>query len=176
MFAGSALAKPWSHLLRHKVALYAWLFVLWTSVRWLFCGFALPNPGNLDEGSSLLEIAWALVMPTTGLWFLWCLGIFFLLAKALRPFDPKATLLFAVIVSIVSLVIADGPAQADGTGLLGNLAHRNSVRYFVFFYGTAVFPQLVTRLACRSRVRQEVVNHVFDHSMQVHAVFFGAFC
>lgn len=67
VFAGSALAKPWSHLLRHKVALYAWLFVLWTSVRWLFCGFALPNPGNLDEGSSLLEIAWALVMPTTGL-------------------------------------------------------------------------------------------------------------
>ncbi|KQM37604.1 acyltransferase family protein [Sphingomonas sp. Leaf10] len=146
VFAGSALRKSWSDLLRHKVALFVWLFVIWTCVRWGFCAAVLPNPDNPNEGTYLSEIGWALLMPTTGLWFLWCLAIFFVVAKALRQFDARLTVGLAVIVSVVSLMIADAPAQAGEDGLLANLAHRNSLRYFAFFYGAAMFPDIVKRL------------------------------
>ncbi len=144
VFAGSALAKTWGDLLHRKVALYAWLFAIWTFVRWLFCAVVMPNPDNPSEGSSITEVAWAMLMPTTGLWFLWCLAIFFVLSKALRPFDKRIVFGLAAAVSVVSLMIADD-ATAD-RGLLANLAHRNALRYFVFFYGAAMFPSVVTGL------------------------------
>lgn len=141
VFAGSALAKPWGDLLRRKVALYVWLFMIWTVVRWVFCATLLPNPDNPAEGSSISEIGWAILMPTTGLWFLWCLAIFFVVAKALQRFDKRLTLLAVVIVSVISLMITE--SQNADTGFLSNLAHRNALRYFVFFYGAAMSPQIV---------------------------------
>ncbi|KQN78536.1 acyltransferase family protein [Sphingomonas sp. Leaf62] len=145
VFAGSALRKSWSDLLRHKVALYLWLFVIWTIVRWLFSAFLIRNPDNPTEGTELSEIGWAILMPTTGLWFLWCLALFFVLAKVLQPFDKRVVAGVAVVVSIVSLYFANGPAGEDG-GVLANLAHRNALSYFVFFYAAAMFPKSITGL------------------------------
>ena len=54
-FAGTALTKPWGTLLRSRVGLYLWLFVLWTVVRWLFCALLLANPMNPTEGSARLR-------------------------------------------------------------------------------------------------------------------------
>lgn len=166
VFAGSALRKSWSDLLRHKVALYVWLFVIWTVVRWLFSAFLIRNPDNPAEGTELTEIGWAILMPTTGLWFLWCLALFFVLAKAVQPFDRRIVAGVAVIVSVVSLYFANGPAGEDG-GALANLAHRNALAYFVFFYGAAMFPKAITGLG-RLPIRYSIVV-----ALVAFASFFG---
>lgn len=147
VFAGPALSQSWSTLLKSRVAFYVWLFVVWTVVRWVFFALVIANPDNPSEGSSIWDIAWTMVMPVTGLWFLWSLAIFFVASKALSSFGVRSTIFAAAAVSLVAMAVSDADSSSNGRWLLNNLAHRNTAMYFVFFYGAARFPQLVTSLS-----------------------------
>lgn len=142
VFAGSSLTLSWSALFAKRIWSFIWLFVIWTLVRWLFVGFVAANPKAADEGTAIAEIGWAMLMPVTGLWFLWSLAIFFIVAKALNDFDRRIGFLVALVVSLFALAFlrnAHGP-------YVQNLAHRNSLMYFFFFYAAATYPQIVTAL------------------------------
>jgi uncharacterized membrane protein YcfT len=146
VFAGSIIAKPWPVLLHRRVALYAWLFVVWSIFRWCSSAFVVRNPAAPTEGSHLSEIGWAILMPTTGLWFLWSLGLFFVVAKLLSAMPRKLGIAIAVIASLIVMTAVANRQDRDIPDLLENIAHRNSILYFVFFYTAAVAPQLIRSL------------------------------
>lgn len=142
VFAGSSITLSWGALFAKRIWSFIWLFVTWTVVRWLFVGFVAANPKAVDEGTAITEIGWTMLMPVTGLWFLWSLAIFFIVAKALHDIDRRIGFLMALAVSLFALAYlrnAQGP-------YIQNLAHRNSLMYFFFFYTAATYPQIVTAL------------------------------
>lgn len=156
VFAGSMIAKPWPVLLHRRVALYAWLFLIWSIFRWCCSAFIVRNPAAPTEGSHLSEIGWAILMPTTGLWFLWSLGLFFVVAKVLALFPRKLGIAVAVAASLCVMTAVANRQDRDIPDLLENIAHRNSILYFAFFYAAAVAPQMIRSLG-RVRLRRSIV-------------------
>jgi uncharacterized membrane protein YcfT len=96
LFAGKWVRAPWRDMLRAKVLLFAWVFVLWVLLRWVVFN-AIPRD-NIETGwrNILLHIVW----PTGG-WFIFALAIFFVVAKATARLDARIQLAVAAAVSIV---------------------------------------------------------------------------
>ncbi|WP_121119802.1 acyltransferase family protein [Croceibacterium ferulae] len=69
VFAASGVSRSWSDLLQRKVALFVWLLLIWSVIRFLFVSYVMLNPDNPLEGTRLAEIYEVLVEPRTGIWF-----------------------------------------------------------------------------------------------------------
>ena len=82
LFAASALARPWRQVARRAVAPY-YLYVVWLLV--LGAVFAVERTLPMNRTQDLAELAWDLVLASTGLWFLYALAVYFVLAKLLLP-------------------------------------------------------------------------------------------
>lgn len=92
LFAASALRRTWPDLLRGRVLLLVYLYVLWVTLRQLVLG--------LVEGS--LDLTWrSFLVPESHMWFLAVLAVFFVAARALRPVPVPVQLGAAALVSIV---------------------------------------------------------------------------
>ena len=82
LFAASALARPWREVARRAIAPY-YLYVVWLLV--LGGVFAVERTLPMNRTQDLAELAWDLVLASTGLWFLYALAVYFVLAKLLLP-------------------------------------------------------------------------------------------
>lgn len=123
IFATRTLAGPWRRVLERRVLFFAWLYVLWVVVRYVW--FAVLAHG-LDLGAwpSPVRIATQLAVPDSALWFIHALAVFALLARATRRGPPAVRIGAAAILS--ALV---------GGGLLdvGSYAWRSMALNLVFF-------------------------------------------
>lgn len=111
--------RSWPALLRSKVLLFAWVYVLWLALRFVWTAAV---PGG-REPQTLTDLAWRLVLPGTG-WFIVALAAMFVIARATRRVPTPLVLLTASVVSIVFL--------ADGVRL-GNQTWDGVGTYAVFF-------------------------------------------
>ncbi|WP_239024770.1 acyltransferase family protein [Sphingomonas corticis] len=150
VFAGKAIAGSWPSLLRTKVALYAWLILIWSIVRWSMITFVVNNPDNPLEGGQITELAYPFFAPITGIWFLWSLAIFFVLTKVLRALPTMTAVAVAGGISILSVTWQSLDRSAIATFVFDNIAYRNSMLYFVFFVAAALMPQLIFRIGVLS--------------------------
>jgi uncharacterized membrane protein YcfT len=123
LFAAGTLRSSWAVVMRKRVLFFAWLYLVWLLVRFGF--FALvPNPTLPGEGRRPLDLLVGLVVPSTGLWFIYALAIFSIAAKALWRVPVVAQLVGASILS----------ALAGGRVLsIEDFAWRNMAMYLVFF-------------------------------------------
>lgn len=143
LLAARAIRADWLDLAARKLWVFVWLFGIWTLIRWAFYGQVLENAVTPVEGRFAGELATAWVAPSSGLWFIWALALFFVAAKALLP------------VQRIALPVALGLSMATLGGLIApeNFAQRNLLIYAPFFLGGAWHgDRLVQRVGASPRL------------------------
>ena len=75
LFAASVINRPWKVLWSSRLSLLAWVFLLWSVIRFLYFT-VLPMEARPQE-TNLMKLLAAPLLPTSGLWFIHAL-LFFL--------------------------------------------------------------------------------------------------
>lgn len=123
ILGAGVLKKDWRSLFAKQIWTFAYLFALWSVIRWLYFRHVQDNLIVTTEGDTLRELVTMWVMPESGLWFIWALAIFFLVGRLFAR---------AQLAAIgVSLVLA--AMTWAGTIEPWNFVHRNVLVYLPFF-------------------------------------------
>lgn len=143
VFAAKSLSKPWRSVIKDKVCNFLYLYIIWSLIRWSYFFIFSNNPQNPNEGNSLSELAYLLIMPGTGLWFLWLLAIYFPFAKVMSQIDRRVAL--AILISCMAIPVS-GLVQFPAYTI------KNVPLYAIFFvfgvwYGRGVVNSLNGRAA-----------------------------
>ncbi|WP_226582241.1 acyltransferase family protein [Acuticoccus sediminis] len=130
-----AVTRRWSELLTSRLVIFAYLFALWTFIRWAYFGNVQTNVLTPEEGSTYAELLVAWVRPNTGIWFIWALAIFFFLGKLLYRVRHLALPVFAVLAFLTFGHVIEIDA----------FSQRNLVWYAPFFLGGAWYGHHILR-------------------------------
>lgn len=123
IFAARALSRPWRDVLQRRVLLYAWLYVLWVLIRFVF--FTLvPDVRDNAQDADFSAVLVSLVLPATGLWFLYALAVFSVLAKLALRIPAGWQLAAAAVLSVA--------ASAEWLSI-DSWVWRNMAAYLIFF-------------------------------------------
>ena len=123
IFAASWIRRTWGELLRNKVMLLMWVYVVWVLIRFAFFSF-VPNLVAPNEASSFLGLIVQAVWSSMPTWFLYALALFFVGAKLLRSIPVWLQLAVTGLVSAVFMADIITLPSSLWTGLF---------EYFVFF-------------------------------------------
>lgn len=137
-FASAAVSRPWSRDVLRRAAAPAYLYVVWLA---LLAGvFAVERELPMNRTQDLGDFALDLVFASTGLWFLYALAVYFVVAR-LAARVPTAWL------------VGVAAAVAAGASLLPiDEANRISVIvHFVHFIVGVRCPDLLRRIAADPR-------------------------
>lgn len=143
LFAAKWLMKPWAELGRAKLLLFGWVFALWTAITWLVMNLE-PGGAAFRNGASDLvrEFAWP-----EGVWFLYALAIFFVMAKVTGR---------APVPVQMALAAAAATAWFGGVVYVGNHTWDGIGQFYVFFllgcYGREVLFRAVERVGLTVRL------------------------
>ncbi|MEZ0490986.1 acyltransferase family protein [Kineococcus sp. TBRC 1896] len=139
LFAAAALDRPWRVTLRPRVGQNLYLHVLWLLVGFVVsAAVAVPT---FMAPRALREVPAATATASTGLWYLYALAVYFLLARLTRTWPaglPVALAAAAAVVSFCGVL----PGAGDTHSVVENL---------VWFLAGARFPRAVRALASRER-------------------------
>lgn len=157
----SALAGPWSHLWRYRLAPLLWLYVVWTLVR--FAWFSLVPLATRPDETDLVRLLVSPIWPTSGLWYLHALAVVLVLTKLMAGRVPVAVqLVGATVVSAAFF----GPLDSGSIGYEG-VAH-----YLLFFLVGAHFgPRIVRAVEDSTRAAPVVAVVVFTGAVVVVRLF-----
>lgn len=124
LFAMKWLQGDWASLLREKVLLFVWVYLVWEVVGSLV-GYA--GMGLNGDRTSVLRVVRDMVLspilPRFELWFIWALAVFFVLAKLTKKIDSRIQLAVAGTMSFIAL---SGWA-------FSNVGWGGVLRYYFFF-------------------------------------------
>jgi uncharacterized membrane protein YcfT len=105
-FASKWLVAPWRGLLRVKVLLFAWVFLVWMTIGTLVFPLGLAAQHKpIGVTGQLKALLLSPVVPRYELWFIWALALFFVLGRATRRVPPWLQLVVAAIASAVGLTL-----------------------------------------------------------------------
>lgn len=133
--AARVIRLPYRQLFRKRMLLLLYLYVVWATAQTLFL-LALPpiGPGAVNAGWSNLYTIF--VRPSSNLWFIYALPVFFTAAWLMRRWNP--------LVQVAGTAIL---AAAFGSGLLHTGTPWDKMgRYLVFFLAAVWLGPLVRRL------------------------------
>lgn len=85
LFVAGPLAASWRTMLHKRVVFFLHLFVLWTLIRFAF--FHIPAVAAVDpyvDDTDVVALALALVIPGSGMWFIYALALFAVIAKLVK--------------------------------------------------------------------------------------------
>ena len=102
IFAAKAVSQRWRLLVERKVFYYFYLYGVWVLLNWLLARYALTPFRHPELGLSVRQLIKSWIVPNTGLWFLWTLGIYFILARLLAPLRSPVTLVAFVATTIIA--------------------------------------------------------------------------
>jgi uncharacterized membrane protein YcfT len=138
-FAARALTRSWRASLRGRVVQNLYLHVLW-----LLVGFAV---GLVSGVATFMAPRHASGLPgaaltgSTGLWYLYALALYFVLARATRSLPAAVPVGAAAVLAVLSFA-GVFPVSGDTHSVVENL---------VWFVAGARFPDLVRRVSARPR-------------------------
>lgn len=134
VFASRAVSRPWSASVRRRITSPAYLYVVWLLLLGAF--FSVEHDLPMNRTQDLGELALDLVFASTGLWFLYALAVYFVLARlTVRVPTPWLLGVAAAVAASASLL----PIEE---------ANRVSVIvHFVHFAVGVRCPELLRRLA-----------------------------
>lgn len=135
MFFAGNLRKTWIEFLRGKVTALLYLYMLWSvliGVFFLLLPWTKPTVGYLED------IALSLFVPTSHLWFIYALPLYFLVTRLLNtlPMPVQAT-----GVTVLSVIFASGFV------VTGSWAWDAMLSYFGFFFAAVHLRALAVRIA-----------------------------
>lgn len=133
-FAAGALRRPWPQVWRKKVAAPYWTFLVWTAVQVPVFAFVATRI-RTHRAADVAEVLGELLLAATGLWYLYGLAIYFVLAKLLVRVPVWVTLPMATAVSVAASWL-----PVEGVNRM------QLVQCFVFFAVGAYLPGLLSRL------------------------------
>lgn len=136
-FAARSIHRPWPMVAR-RIATSAYLYVVWLLLTAAFTMWERELPMNRVQ--NLDELGMDLVFASTGLWFLYALVVYFLLAKA------TAALPAAVVLSGATVV-----AFAGALSPIEEVNRVSVLLHLVFFVLGARLPDVVGAAASWSR-------------------------
>ncbi len=136
LFAHKVTSLPWATVIRRRVLPLAYLYLMWTVLRFVFFS-AFPATAGTDETSSPLNLITALVVPTSGLWFLYALAVYTVLTKALGGIDYRVQLLGAIALAFTAPSIGGVDWTWGG----------NMMELFLFFLAGAHLQQMIRAAA-----------------------------
>lgn len=130
LFAGPALTRPWHDVVRKRVVNIYYLYALWLGIHMVV--FLIFDELPMNRSTDLAELVANLFVASTGLWYLYALVAYFLLARLLTRVDAR-------------IVVGLAAALALATPSFGiEAANRESLlQHFVFFVFAARFPAVV---------------------------------
>ena len=131
--AARAVHRPWAQVRRRALAPY-YTYVVWLLLLGAF--FSVERLLPMNRTQDLGELAEDLVWASTGVWFLYALALYFVLAKLLAGLPPGWVLAGAALVSALSSQL--GIEQWNRFSVLF---------HFTYFALGALAPRLVRRLA-----------------------------
>lgn len=124
LFSRKWVEGNWTALWRTKLSLFLWIYVLWSGIATLTFTLGMKVQGHdatlLSQLRATISTFW---LPRFELWFIWALGVFFIIAKLMRRLPILLLLSFAAVISIVAF---SGLAEGN-VGILG------AAKYFFFF-------------------------------------------
>ena len=139
--AGTVLSESSRSLWNRRLSLYVWVFTLWAGLSSLFFA-AVPHPRHPTVFPTIGSFFEKLIVPENELWFLWCLGLFYLIAwVGVR--HPRLVLIAALAAAGLGFVLGE-TTQMSSEAL--PLPISNSLKYFIFFIGAAQFRSTATAL------------------------------
>ena len=130
IFASSSIDRPWRAVFRKRVGSPYYLYVVWLLIQWPF--FAYFTGIGMNRTHGFAELQTDLLFASTGVWYLWALAVYFLVAKLLAPLDPRIVLAAAAVLSAFT---SELPLEYTNRFSI--------VQHFVFFALGAYYPQLV---------------------------------
>jgi uncharacterized membrane protein YcfT len=142
LFAMKILGQSFTELWHKRLALFLYLYVLWSLIRvvhFQVVPFVLPS----SDASSWLEFARIFVWPSGGLWFIYALALFSFYVWLCRKLPP-----FLVVGATAIVSVAFGSALVQ----TGNGGWDKMGTYMVFFVAPIYGRELVIRLAARIRL------------------------
>lgn len=132
IFAARAVQRSWRGLFATRLALLIYIYLLWMLVRAVWFSFV---PWPLTDTPPWLALVLAPVWPTNGLWFLFALIVYIVIAKATSRLPAWLVLVPFAVVSVLAAV------DLIPTG--GNPVWRSVLLYAFFFLlglrGTAIW-------------------------------------
>lgn len=142
LFAAKWVRGTWRPLWEHKLRLFAWVFLVWGAIGSVtyFAGLRVRGMGSVLNAVVLPYLV-SPVVPRLELWFIWALGLFFVVARLTRRVPPAVQLGVAAVASAVAL----SGWQTLSPGWSG------SVRYYAFFLAGLYGRDLLLRLGSTPR-------------------------
>ncbi|MCS5713827.1 acyltransferase family protein [Herbiconiux sp. CPCC 205716] len=134
--AARAVQRPWRAVLRPRVLLLVYLYLVWVVVNAVFDVLReqFGQGGPVDVPRFLLD---NLLWPQTTLWYLYALLLFFVVARLTRWVPVLPLVVAAAVLSVVGTTFFDGLPQ-------------HLLRSLVFYLLAARAPQLIDLLVRRS--------------------------
>ncbi len=124
LFARKWLSVDWSALFSVKIRLFAWVFLVWSTIGSAVILLTLILAGHPESAMNSLKLyLLSPVLPRFELWFLWALMLFFVVAKATRKLDYRLQLAVAGVIS----------AGALSVWLLKTTGYTGAAKYYFFF-------------------------------------------
>lgn len=139
ILAARSLSRPWPELLSRKVWVFVYIFALWGLIRWVFFGQVLENVRAPDEGDDWTQLVTMWVMPSSSLWYIWALAIFYVVGKAADRYRTAAL----VGAFVLACLTWGGVIPPTST------TYRASVYLFFFLAGAYCGPQLLASIPAR---------------------------
>ncbi|WP_425362389.1 acyltransferase family protein [Arthrobacter citreus] len=133
MLAASAVARPWRDVVVPKVVQPAYLYVLWMSIAIALYG----SLGSSIDGisvHSLHDYMAVVLVPSSSLWYLYALAVYFVCAKALSRLPVWLVLVVTGLISVGAYAFA-------GDGVPARLAQN-----LVFFISACYMPGIFQRV------------------------------
>lgn len=123
--------RSWRRMLDTKVLLFAWVFVLWLGIRYVWF-LSLPS-APAGETAPPGDLVMRLLAPESAGWFIYALAILFVVGKAVSDVPVAVQLLATGAVGVL---------WSSGTVVTGNLAWDGVAAYAFFFLAGAHLRQL----------------------------------
>lgn len=121
LFAGKSLSKSWTFVLRNRVGLLLYLYLLWLVLRYAYF-VAVPGASLTREESTPWNVVTGLVVPHNGLWFVYALALYFVGAKLLQRLSVPVQAIAAVSIALAGRSLTEIP-----------WTWQNMAAYFMFF-------------------------------------------
>ncbi|MBN9886765.1 acyltransferase family protein [Salipiger abyssi] len=127
--ARSALRRPWPKLLKAKTATFLYLVLIWLLIAFLFDVTFFDKSANIFD----FLLQGIVINPTSTLWFLLALAIYFPLAKLSMRIRPLAAMIALALYTSVSV----------GYIAFDSYVHDNILKYFIFFFIAAAYGETI---------------------------------
>lgn len=158
LFAAKWLTASWPALATAKLALFAWMFLLWGAVGSAVQLIGLAARGDhINPLGTIKQYLLSPLEPRLELWFIWALGLFFVIAKLSRRVPAAVQLAVAAVVS--ALALTDWSTHDDGAFWADlNVGWTGMAKYYLFFMtGLLARRRIIAAVAAITPVRGAIV-------------------